>query len=186
MKSALALALGLATSAAVLAQQTPAQHQHPSGGKLGTVHFATSCATAAQAPFTHAMTLLHSFEFGQAIDAFNAALAADPSCGIAWWGVAMSRWGNPFSAAQRAAPLLTQGLDAVHRAQQAGAKTERERAYIAAAAILYTNYETTDQRILGKVDDPHRPLAELANDFVAAQLQAGLVSRGRGRSMNRQ
>jgi len=146
MKSALALALGLAASAAVVAQQTPAQHQHAPGGKLGTVHFATSCATASQAPFTHAMTLLHSFEFGQAIDAFNAALAADPSCGIAWWGVAMSRWGNPFNAAQRGAPLLTQGLDAVHRAQQAGAKTERERAYIAAAAILYTNYETTDQR----------------------------------------
>ena len=145
MKPILVAFIGLAISGAALAQQTPPQHQHPAG-KLGTVHFTTSCAAAAQEPFDHAMALLHSFEFGQAIEGFNATLKADPACGMAWWGIAMSRWGNPFSAGQRSAALLTQGLEAARRAQQVGAKTERERAFMGAVSTLYTNYETIDQR----------------------------------------
>jgi tetratricopeptide (TPR) repeat protein len=140
--------LGLAAwlGSAVLFAQTPAQHDHPTAGKLGSVHFQTSCTAAAQAPFDHAMALLHSFEFGPAIDGFNATLAADPSCGIAWWGIAMSRWGNPFGAGLRQGPQLAQGLDAARRAQQVGAKTERERGFVGAVSTLYTNYETLDQR----------------------------------------
>jgi tetratricopeptide (TPR) repeat protein len=144
--SSLVLVIALAIAPAPFAQQTPPQHEHPAGDKLGSVHFATSCSAPAQATFDHAMALLHSFEFGPAIDGFNATLAADPTCGISWWGIALSRWGNPFLASQRAAPQLAQGLDAVHHAQQIGARTDRERAYIGAAATLYTNYETIDQR----------------------------------------
>jgi len=138
--------IALIVSVGLFAQQTPADHQHLAPGKLGSVHFQTSCGPAAQAEFDHAMALLHSFEFGPAIDGFNATLAADKTCGMAWWGIALSRWGNPFLASQRGAAQLAQGLTAVSSAQQIGAKTARERAYIAAAATLYTNYETIDQR----------------------------------------
>ena len=136
------VAVVLALTAAPFAQQ----HQHPAGERLGTVHFETSCAAAAQAPFDHAMALLHSFEFGPAIDGFNATLKADPGCAMAHWAVAVARWSNPFAATIRPPAQLQLGLEAITRARQAGAKTDRERAYIEAAARLYADTETLDQR----------------------------------------
>jgi hypothetical protein len=136
--------LAFALTTAPLAQQP--QHQHPSGERLGTVHFETSCAAPAQPVFDRAMALLHSFEFGPAIEGFNATLKTDPGCAMAHWGIAISRWTNPFAATTRSAAQVTQGLQAITLARQAGAKTERERAYIEAAATLYSNAETMDQR----------------------------------------
>src|SRR6476469_11174258 len=70
------------------------EHEHGAGGteKLGTVSFQTSCTVQGQPLFNRAVSLLHSFEFSRAITGFNAALAADPSCAMAEWGVALSRW----------------------------------------------------------------------------------------------
>ena len=121
------------------------EHQHPAG-QLGTVHFETTCAPAAKQPFNHAMALLHSFEFGPAIESFNGALKADPSCAMAHWGIAMSRWTNPFNLAARPAPQVQSGLEAITKAREAGAKSEREKAYIEAAAKLFTDAATVDQR----------------------------------------
>ncbi len=136
--------LGLAVTAPslVFAQD----HPHPAGERLGTVHFETSCAPTARAPFDHAMALLHSFEFGPAIAGFNATLTADPGCAMAHWGIAIARWSNPFTANIRPAAQLQQGLAAIAAARRAAPKTERERAYINAAAKLYENHESSDQR----------------------------------------
>ena len=60
------VSLAAVTSAGPLAQD----HQHP-GGRIGTVHFQTSCTAAAQTQFDRAMAWLHSFEFGAAIEGFN-------------------------------------------------------------------------------------------------------------------
>ncbi len=57
----------------------------------------------------------------------------------------MSTWGNPFGGL-RAPRVVQDGLAAVGRAQSIGAKTERERAYISAVALLYTDADTQDQR----------------------------------------
>src|SRR5688572_25530823 len=116
-----AAVLAFALTAAPLARQ----HQHPSGERLGTVDFETPCSAAAKAPFNHAMALLHSFEFGPAIAGFNEALKADPSCAMAYWGIAISRWTNPFVASIRQPAQLQQGLEAITQARKAGAKTER-------------------------------------------------------------
>ena len=121
------------------------EHQH-AGETLGTVHFPTSCSPAAQGEFDRAMALLHSFEFGPATDGFNAALKADSSCAIAYWGIALCRWTNPFTASIRPPAQLQLGLNAIGRAEAAGARTQRERDYIAAAATLYKNADTLDQR----------------------------------------
>jgi hypothetical protein len=114
--------------------------------KLGTVHFATSCTPAAQPDFDRAVALLHSFEFGRAIAGFETTVAADPSCAMAEWGIALSRWGNPFAAGLRPPAQLQQGRDAVERARRIGPKTARERAYVDAVAQLYAGFETIDQR----------------------------------------
>src|SRR5476649_629775 len=90
------------------------EHEHArSAEKLGTVAFATSCSAAAQPQFNRAVSLLHSFEFQRAVDAFNATLTTDPSCAMAEWGIALSRWSNPFVAGIRPAGPLKQGREAV-------------------------------------------------------------------------
>jgi hypothetical protein len=113
--------------------------------KLGTVHFQTSCSPAAQPVFDRAVALLHSFDFSRAIDGFNATLKADASCAIAEWGLALSRWGNPFAAGLKSAAQLRQGRDAIGRATATPARTARERAYIDAASRLYADYERVPQ-----------------------------------------
>ena len=99
--------LSLMLAAAVAAQD----HEHGAAGseRLGTVHFANSCSAAAQASFDRAVALLHSFEFGRAIASFDATLKTDPACTISYWGIALSRWGNPFGAGAKPAAPLQQG-----------------------------------------------------------------------------
>ena len=120
-------------------------HQHGTE-KLGTVRFATSCSAAAQPVFARAMALLHSFEFAAAIEGFTAAETTDPGCAIADWGIALSRWGNPFAAGLKTPAQLDAGRAAIARAKTIGAQTARERDYIAAAERLFADFEKTDQR----------------------------------------
>jgi O-antigen ligase len=84
-------------------------HTPPAGAeRLGTVQFKVSCA--AQAEFNRAVALLHSFWFQPADQAFRAIAAKEPSCGMAWWGVAMVMLGNPLAGAPTAQGLKA-GLD---------------------------------------------------------------------------
>jgi len=115
------------------------------GERLGKVHFLTSCAAPVAEEFDHAIALLHSFEFADAITGFKKVLESDPSCGIAQWGIAMSTWGNPF-AGLRSPKTLQDGLAAAQTAQTIGAKSDREREYIAAVALLYKDADTLDHR----------------------------------------
>src|SRR6266436_5991261 len=73
------------------------EHQHGNSEKLGAVNFVTSCNEGAQKEFNRAVALLHSFQFSRAIDGFNDALGKDPACAIAYWGIALSDWSNPFA-----------------------------------------------------------------------------------------
>jgi len=130
-------------AAAIAAAQAQESHQH---GSYGTVAFTNSCAAPVQPAFARGMALLHSFEFGPAIDAFSEAGRGDPSCGIAVWGIALAQWANPFSPANRSAPQLQAGRESARRAAGVGGKTDRERAYIAAVAALYDRFESVDQR----------------------------------------
>jgi tetratricopeptide (TPR) repeat protein len=124
------------------------EHQHTMAGeKLGTVRFATSCNGAAQKQFDRAVALLHSFQFSHAIDGFNTALKADSSCAMAYWGIALSHWSNPFAAGLKATSQLQDGWLAAEQGQAIGAKTERERAYIAAVSKLYADFEKTPQQV---------------------------------------
>ncbi len=138
------VALSLLVAAPLFAQE----HEHgPSAiERLGTVDFPTSCSAGAQPLFNRAVALLHSFEFGRAIDGFTSTLAVDPSCAMAEWGIALCRWGNPFAPGVRPPAPLQQGRDAVQRAAAIGPKSAREREYVAAASQLYAGFESIDQR----------------------------------------
>src|SRR5215212_2970640 len=121
------LHVGVAVS---LCLASPSSAQPSSANqKLGTVRFATSCSPKAQPIFNRAVALLHSFEFATAIQGFNATLQADPTCGIAYWGLALSAWGNPFAPGIKTEKQITAGLDAVQRAKATGKMTRREKEY---------------------------------------------------------
>jgi tetratricopeptide (TPR) repeat protein len=148
MTSARIIPTALVCSLLLASSVSGQQHEHGvlADEKVGTVSFATSCSADAQRLFNRTVALLHSFEFGRALDGFAATLKADPSCAMAEWGVALTRWSNPFSPGLRAPAVLQQGRDAVNRARALTPETERERAYIDAVAQLYDRFESVDQR----------------------------------------
>src|SRR5256712_4303335 len=113
--------------------------------KVGTIHFATSCSAAVQQDFERAVAMLHSFWFSASTSAFAAVAQSDPACGIAHWGVAMNLLGNPFGWPP-SPKALADGWAAVERAKTAGAKTQRERDYIAAIETFYKDADTVDHR----------------------------------------
>src|SRR5687767_15170477 len=138
-----ALAFAVIVAAPLLAAAQHEQHGH--GDKLGTVNFETSCKRETQADFNRAVALLHSFEFRPALESFTKVLAADESCAIAQWGIALCHWGNPF-AGVKAGPLLERGRDAAQKGLATGSPTPRERAYLAAVNQLYENAATISHR----------------------------------------
>jgi tetratricopeptide (TPR) repeat protein len=113
--------------------------------RLGQVAFPTSCDPTVQPRFERAVAMLHSFWFGQAQSAFEEVAASDPGCGMAWWGVAMTLWGNPMTRAAPAEERARQGLEAAEKAVSlAGSLSDRERAYIESALALYREQGTVD------------------------------------------
>src|SRR5947207_799754 len=124
------------------------EHHHDTPTEnLGTVHFANSCDPKVAPQFDRAVALLHSFEFGASIRAFNDVLATDSTCAMAYWGIALSRWTNPVAVGNRPVALLQQGRKAAAVATRLGDHaTDRERGYISAVSQLYDDYEHRNQQ----------------------------------------
>ena len=90
-ESLIATAITCATTlAAALGLSVPGFAQEYTEQKLGTVHFVTSCNETAQRRFDRAMRYQHSFWYRESREIYEEALKADPECGIADWGVALS------------------------------------------------------------------------------------------------
>ncbi|HUQ20094.1 MAG TPA: hypothetical protein VM099_10825, partial [Gemmatimonadaceae bacterium] len=140
-------ALHILPITAFLAFAASAQnHTHTTGEQLGTVHFPTSCSPQVTERFDRAVALLHSFEFGASTRAFQDVIAADSTCAMAYWGLALNRWSNPMAAGNRAPAILEQGRVASSTATRLATRaSERERSYIAAVSELYKDYEQRDQ-----------------------------------------
>ena len=158
--SGTAAAVLLMLGATAAHSQQPA-HQSTPTEQFGTVRFATTCSPRVASQFERGVALLHSFEFGASIRAFNDVLAIDSTCAMAHWGIALSRWGNPMTAGNRSAELLRQGKMASDAATRLGARaSQRERGYIRAVSRLYEDVEHVDQR--ARVVAYERAMDELA------------------------
>ena len=103
--------------------------------QLGRVNFPTTCSADVQPSMETAVALLHSFQYQQADQSFSEAAKRDPQCALAYWGKAMTRYEQLWEFPSQKA--LKQGAQDIQRAQAAGATTDRERGYIAAAASFY-------------------------------------------------
>jgi len=149
------LSLVLAAAVLALPARAPGQehhHAHDAGEQLGVVHFPTSCS-GVDADFTRAVALLHSFDYEESRKAFQDVARKDPRCGMASWGVAMT-WYHALWAPPTPKDLAA-GAAAARKAQELGAKTDRERGYIAAIGAFYRDWEDRDH-------------ATRANDYKAA------------------
>jgi len=137
---------GCAALLSVLAvrAQEPHQHTHDTSEKLGLVNFPVSCSPAGQTQFNRATAMLHSFWYDEAEKAFSAIAATDPGCAMGYWGVAMSLY-HPVWAPSTG-PELQRGWAAIEKAKAVGAKTERERDYIAAIEAFYKDFDKLDHR----------------------------------------
>ncbi len=159
---------------AVSASLSSAQHQgHPAHAaeKLGTVHFQSSCRADVAPEFDHAVALLHSFEFPQAIRGFETVLTSDSSCAIAYWGISLSLWTNPFAVGARSTPQLESGRRALeHGLRAATNASEREQGYLAAVGQLYSDYEHTSQaaRVAAYTQSMERLAARYPDDTEAS------------------
>ena len=128
----------------VLSLPVPAFAQHEDHGAMApdqigsaSVKFETSCAAAVRDGINQGVALLHSFWFPEAIKAFEGIAARDTNCAMAYWGIALAQWGNPFAGLKpaRTVELVKATVD---KARTTGAPTPRERAYIEAVARLAT------------------------------------------------
>ena len=132
-----------ALAGAVRAQNDHADHL--ATGTFGKVHFETSCDATVREDFDRAVAMLHSFFYPETERAFRAVIERDPSCAMAYWGVAISQRPNPLTA-PFPPELLQRGWEAIQQARTTGSPTPRERAWIDALAPFFENYERVDQR----------------------------------------
>ena len=139
--------LGLST---LIAVHTPGFVQgehgdHVLGDTFGALHFEISCSPAAAQQFDRAVAMLHSFFYPETEKAFLAVAEREPSCAMAYWGVAISQRPNPLTP-PFPPELLKKGWDAIQKARAAAPPTQRERDWIEALALFFQNYDTVDQR----------------------------------------
>lgn len=121
------------------------EHAHAGrrGEGVGRVEFPISCTPEARKAFERGVALLHSFFFEAADAAFDDALAADPACAMVHWGKAVRWQGNPFAGAP-SAQASAAGLAAAERGLATKPRTQRERDYLEAIAVLYRDHETVE------------------------------------------
>ncbi len=146
-------------------------HPAPSAAseRLGTVSFSVSCSPQVQAPFNRGVALLHDFWYEEAQRQFDQIIQADPGCAMAHWGAAMSSfhqiWSRPDAEASAKA---WKDLKKAHPA-----KTERERAYIAALSdFFHPGKKPFPQRIQAYSDAMGRLYSQYPEDVDAGAFYA--------------
>jgi tetratricopeptide (TPR) repeat protein len=145
MKNVLAIAflVFLVFASPCFAQNEP-HHHHDATEKLGTVSFPISCAPATQAQFERGMALLYSFEYETASDQFQEIQKKDSACAMAYWGQAMTLYHQLWDRPSKAD--LQRGADLLAKARALNPPTTRERDYIEALSVFYSDTAKLDHQ----------------------------------------
>ncbi len=124
-----------------------AQHSGHQVARLGKVEFKVNCNAAAQQEFHRGIALYHSFAWRDAMAAFEGTLRADPACGMAHWGRAMTMLDNPFIWPANLPPAkLNEVAAALEAAKAAGLKSQREKDYVDAVIAFVRDRDSLDHR----------------------------------------
>jgi hypothetical protein len=116
----------------------------PEMANFGSVNFAVSANAEIKKEFNQAVAILHSFEYDEAEKAFANIIEKDPSCAMAYWGVAMSNFHPLWEPPKE--DDLKKGARAIEIAQKIKNKSERESDYIKAMATFYNDWKTVDHK----------------------------------------
>ena len=129
LKSASMVGLGMLLLAIPLQGQT---------AQLGRIDFPTSGSHQAQKIFLRGVLLLHSFEYGDALEAFREAQERDPDFAMAYWGEAMT-YNHPLWRQQEPekARAALNRFAPTPEARLAKTPTDREKGYLRAVEALY-------------------------------------------------
>ena len=140
IRSVISLAVPLGLSAATrLWAQSPEQHAHD----LGVVDFRVSCSAAAQAEFNTGVALLHHMTYPDARQSFARAAAADSTCAMAYWGMAVTLF-QPLWPTRPSPDALSRGWELTRQAEARRPPTERERLFVAAARAFFLDPASPD------------------------------------------
>jgi tetratricopeptide (TPR) repeat protein len=116
----------------------------PEMADFGAVNFAVAGNADIKKEFNQAIAILHSFEYGEAEKAFANVIEKDPSCAMAYWGVAMSNF-HPLWEPPKEIELK-KGARALEIAQSINDKTSKESDYINALAVFYKDWQNVDHK----------------------------------------
>jgi tetratricopeptide (TPR) repeat protein len=131
------ITLSLAAASVAFAQQ---------GDKLGKIEFPNSCSPAVQEKLLRGVAMLHSFYYSAAQKAFEEVATEDDSCMIAAWGYASILMLNPLQGIGSSPKNAQLAQAAIDKGRKMGAKTERERDYLEAAAAYYEDFANRPER----------------------------------------
>jgi hypothetical protein len=106
--------------------------------EFGEVSFSLDCNYENREAFELALSLLHSFEYEEAEKAFVKVIDLDPSCSMAYWGVAMSMFHSLW--APTSIPQLEKGAKLLEIAKTLP-KNERAEQYLNAISVFYSDWD---------------------------------------------
>jgi hypothetical protein len=170
--------VALATLCATVAQAGSAPAPAPS--PMDTIVFPVTTKSAeAKAAFERGMVALHSFAYGDALESFRAATAADPGFAMGYWGEAMALnrpvWNEQDTAGGREA------IAKLEKVRLPPNLTPRERALVATVPLIYRGDDkrARDQAYLAAIERVGR---DFPDDDEVTCLRA-LASMGAGRTI---
>lgn len=133
----------------------------PEMANFGSVNFVVAGNADIKKEFNQAIAILHSFEYGEAEKAFANVIDKDPSCAMAYWGVAMSNF-HPLWEQPKENELM-KGARALEIAQSIKNKSQRESDYINALAVFYKDWTSVDHKTRCK--NYENAMAQLYNKY---------------------
>lgn len=111
---------------------------------VGKVDFAISCDPQIKDKFNQSVAMLHHMMYAQSRDLFNEMTRTDSGCAMLQWGIAMTYlhplWAPPSESD------LRNGLQAAVEARDLGAPTQRERDYIGAILVFFTDWQDSQHK----------------------------------------
>jgi tetratricopeptide (TPR) repeat protein len=108
--------------------------------KLGKLTFPTSCDPKVQAEFERGVAMIHSYWFLIARRTFEGVLRQDPTCAMAYWGIALDLLNNSLAVVPPRADTEA-AWAALEKAREIGAKTQREHDWIEALSAYYRDHD---------------------------------------------
>jgi tetratricopeptide (TPR) repeat protein len=152
---ALMLSVVFLTATCFTQESAKTEHQHPrpgsaDQGQYGHVHFPVSCSAPAQDQFDIAVTMLHSFFYPETVKAFTKVTEIDPTCAMAYWGIAISQRPNPL-VPPFPSTALKAGLEAAQKGLALNPATQREKDWLAAIEVFFTDYDKKDHPTRAKL-----------------------------------